>query len=63
MELILSVNAAVTLTLLVVQVLEYIVEWTRPALSERHLAASVEELPRIAAIAVTEPTAHYDRAA
>jgi len=63
MELILSVNAAITLMLLVVQLFDYIVEWTRPALTERHVSASIEGPPRAAANPLAEPTAHYDRAA
>jgi hypothetical protein len=63
MELILFVDVAITLMLLVVQVLEYLVEWTRPASTERHLSAPIEGPPRAAANPVAEPSAHYDRAA
>jgi hypothetical protein len=63
MELILTVNVAIILMLLVVQMLEYTIEWTQPALTERHVSASFQGPPRAAANPVAEPAAHYDRAA
>lgn len=64
MELILSVNTATILMLLVVQAFEYIVQWTQPAFTRRHLSASFGgPPPRAAATLVVEPPAHYDRAA
>jgi hypothetical protein len=62
MEVILSANAAIILMLLVVQMLEYVVEWTLPALTERRMSAPIKGPPRAAASPVSKPAVHYDRA-
>jgi hypothetical protein len=63
MELILSVNAAITLMLLVVQMLDDIVEGGRPPLAEGHLSAFLYGPPGAAAHPLDEPAVRYDRAA
>jgi hypothetical protein len=63
MELILSAYGATTLILLSVQVFEYIAGSVRLTAIERHPAVPFERLPRAPGKPITEPTAHFERAA
>jgi hypothetical protein len=63
MELFLSANAAITLTLLVLQMLDCIEEGRRMPSTEGHRSAFLGGLPRAVANPEAEPAVRYGRAA
>jgi hypothetical protein len=63
MELILSIFGAITVTLLVVHLYDYLAAWLRPSFPRRKDSAPMEVPPRIAAKPLPESALPYDRAA